>query len=98
MSNPVPNVDHYAASASVYQDAAECMRFAADLLTWLRDPTTPAWVTSNRPPLVLSFLVQAEHAELALRHCRSNLLEKENAASCQNAAPRLSETTEPQAL
>lgn len=98
MSHPVPNVDHYASSSSVYQDAAECMRFAADLLTWLRDPGTPAWVTSNKPPLVMAFLLQVEHAELALRHCRSNLLAIENAASCQNAAPRLSETTEPQAL
>lgn len=98
MSHRIPDPDDYPTILSAYADTAEVLKYVRDTLAYVAHPQTPVWITGDNPHVTGAVLVSLQRAQLLLGQAVSNLLAKENAASCQNAAPRLSETTEPQAL
>lgn len=98
MSLRLPQGDDYQPSTDPQRDALERLWFIHGVLTWILQKNTPVWLTGNDPQSTFAALGSLQEAHILCGGLITTFGANENAASCQNAAPRLSETTEPQAL
>ena len=98
MSLRLPQGDDYQPSTDPQRDALERLWFIHGVMTWLLDKSTPVWITGNDPASTFAAVSSLKEAHILCGGLIANFAGTQNAASCQNAAPRLSETTEPQAL
>ena len=94
----MPDPDDYYHGPNADLAHLQTLDYVTDLLRWIQSPKTPVWITGGAPTYVFAAIEAMKSAELLLVEARSNFAAEKNAASCQNAAPRLPETTEPQAL